>query len=75
MLKSTWCTGERRALHSTTLVVTASSSATRTSKRATPAMVPTALTEIEPSSTWIAIACPIATSTVIATIPRQSTCP
>ena len=47
-LKSRWWSADRRALHSTTDMVTASASAARGPKSAAPASAPTALTEIVP---------------------------
>ena len=72
MLKSTRWICWRCALHWTTQIATAIASAARGPKSAAPASAPTALTEIEPSSSSSARASPTLTSAITARIPITS---
>ena len=72
MLKSTRWICWRCALHWTTQIATAIASAARGPKSAAPASAPTALTEIEPSSSSSASASPTLTSAITASSPITS---
>ena len=72
MLKSTRWICWRWALHWTTQIATARTSAALGPKSAAPARAPTALTEIEPSSSSSASASPTLTSATTASSPIMS---